>query len=272
MAVLLERDAQKRTNYGLLFPLTPILLASVWAAYAGTAGVTQRSAQLSAFAATRPLSNSALVAAKFQTAGLAALATWALVLVVCFAWQLYTGGYRELERTWEVAGARFGTARVVGFCVLLAAAPLLVTWRMLVVGLWAGLTGRAWVMVVQPLATALVGLQLLFEWLLWNADTVRQERILALVPWAAGSAVVLKVLVGWWASACLLRRGEVDPRTLARLTGAWAAGAAGLFALLAWLVPAEQVPRYGLALGAVLFVPFTRLAVSPLALAWNRHR
>ena len=272
LAVLLERDRGKQANFGVMFLLTPMLLASVWAAYAGTAGVVDRSARLSAFAATRPLSNSAFVAAKFRAAGVAALASWAVVLVVFSAWLLYTGGYRELGRPWDVLVEQFGTARAVGFCALLVVGPLLITWRMLVVSMWAGLTGRAWVPVVQPIVTALVGLQLLSEWIMWNADPVRRERIMELLPWAVGAAVVLKVLVGWWASATLLRRKELEPGALAKLLGAWVVGAASLFALLVWLVPADQVPRYGLALGAVLAVPFTRLAVAPIAFAWNRHR
>jgi hypothetical protein len=48
--------------------------------------------------------------------------------------------------------------------------------------------------------------------------------------------------------------------------------AAGLFAVLACFVPPGLVLLYGLALGVVLFLPLTRLAVAPLALAWNRHR
>jgi hypothetical protein len=48
--------------------------------------------------------------------------------------------------------------------------------------------------------------------------------------------------------------------------------AAGLFALLAWLVPSGLVRVGYLALGVALVVPLTRLLVAPLALAWNRHR
>lgn len=46
----------------------------------------------------------------------------------------------------------------------------------------------------------------------------------------------------------------------------------GLVGLLAWLIPAQPVPAPYLALGVAWFVPFTRLAAAPLALAWNRHR
>jgi hypothetical protein len=37
------------------------------------------------------------------------------------------------------------------------------------------------------------------------------------------------------------------------------------------LPPGLLAPGYGVAL-VVLFVPLTRLALAPVALAWNRHR
>ena len=69
----------------------------------------------------------------------------------------------------------------------------------------------------------------------------------------------------------LCRRGEVRAAAAVKLSAAWAAAVAALFAGLAWLVPPTVVPTYGLALGVVLFVPLARLAAAPLALAWNRH-
>jgi hypothetical protein len=54
--------------------------------------------------------------------------------------------------------------------------------------------------------------------------------------------------------------------------GAWALAVAGLFAGLAWLVPAEMVERIHLAEGVALVLPIARIGLAPLALAWNRHR
>ena len=50
-----------------------------------------------------------------------------------------------------------------------------------------------------------------------------------------------------------------------------AAGSA-LFAMLAWVLPAEKVPRYYIAFAVALVLPMARLAAAPLVLAWNRHR
>ncbi|MCI0705252.1 MAG: hypothetical protein L0241_29690 [Planctomycetia bacterium] len=272
LGALLERDPSKQTNFGVMLLLSPMLLAPFWSAFAGTAGVTDRSARLSAFAATRPLSNSALVVAKFRAMGLTAIAAGVIVLVVFPAWMVYTGGYRELGPVWDGVVAKYGTARAVGFCILFVVSVVVLPWRMLVVGMWAGLTGRAWVPVIYPLVVGILGLQLVHEWITWNADPARRERILDVLPWAAGCAVVLKFLVSWWALAALVLRGELGTNTIMKLLGAWILIAASLFIVLVWLIPSELVPLYGLALGVVLFVPLARLAVAPLALAWNRHR
>lgn len=272
LAVLLEREATKQTNFGVMFLLAPVLLAPFWSTYAGLSGASVREPQLTAFAATRPLSNSALVGAKIRAAGRAAVTAWGVVLVAFAVWLLYTGGFRELRPVWEAAGARYGTGRVIGVCTLFVGGLLALTWRMLVVGLWAGLTGRVWVPAIVSIATGIVGLQLLFEWILLNADPVRQERILQWLPWAAGGAVVLKVVVSGWAVRVLLRRGELQAGALVQLLGLWLVVAAGLFSASVWLISSDQVPLYGLALGAVLFVPFGRLALAPLALGWNRQR
>ena len=45
-----------------------------------------------------------------------------------------------------------------------------------------------------------------------------------------------------------------------------------LYGLLVWLVDTPLIPRYFLALVAILAIPLARLSAAPLALAWNRHR
>jgi hypothetical protein len=212
------------------------------------------------------------VAAKLWAAALAAAVTWLMTVALTLGWLVYTGGARDLPRLWDAAASHFGYLRAGAICVLLVVGPVPVIWRLLVENLWVGLTGRAWVTHTAAILTATIGVQAVYEWTTWKAEPARQQRILDLLPWIAGAAVVLKFLVAGWAIAALLRRGELGRGTAVRLLGAWAVGAAGLFVALAWLVPAELAPRYGSALGAVLSVPLARLAVAPLALAWNRHR
>jgi hypothetical protein len=82
----------------------------------------------------------------------------------------------------------------------------------------------------------------------------------------------LKFAVAAWVLRALHARGYLGPAAVAKVLGAWLLTAAVLFGLLVWLVPEGAAPAYGLALGVVLAVPLARLLVSPLALAWNRHR
>jgi hypothetical protein len=272
LGALLERDSDRQTGFGIILLLSPMLLAPFWASYGGTAGVTERSARLSAFAATRPLSNSVFVTAKIRAAGLAALTACVVALVVYAGWLLYTGGYRSVGLVWDVAVARCGTAKAVAFCVLLVAGPVLITWRALVVGLWAGLTGRQYIVIAHTIVIGFFGLQFMYELTFWNTDLARRARMIEVLPWVAAGAVAVKLLVAGWALAILRRRGELETGPLVTIVGVWVMAVASVFALAVWLFPSDWVPQYGLAIGAVLFVPLARLVAAPIALAWNRHR
>ena len=274
-ALLLEPVDSNKTAFATVLQLMPILLASMYGSYAGTAGATGaevRSAQLSAFAATRPLSNAAFVVAKFWATGVATLAAWAITLATTSAWLHYTGGFNNLGLAWDGFVVKYGQDKAIVGGLLLAIGSVLLTWRTLAVSLWPGLTGRSWVATVQPILTGLIVLQVMGEWVQWDADAARRERILEVLPWLAGTAVALKLLVGAWALRQLLRRDEVTPATATQLLAVWFVLTATLFGLLVWLVPEGLVPVYGLALGVVLAVPVARLALAPLAFAWNRHR
>jgi hypothetical protein len=257
-----------RAGWAVMMLLGPILAAPMWSFYGGTASGAGR---LTAFAATRPLGNVDLVGAKVRLAGVATLAAWAVTFGVTAVWLAFADSYAHLGRVWGRAAEMFGTPRAVVGGVLVAVGSVLMTWRILVSGLWAGLTGRGWVAATQAAVGVLLGLQFLYEWVMWDVDAQRRERILALLPWAAGVAVGAKFLVAGWAMRTLVRRGEVRPGTAGRLVAGWCLAAAGLFGLLSWLVPAGVAPAYGLALGVTLALPLARLAVSPVALGWNRH-
>jgi hypothetical protein len=257
----------------VVFLMIPALIAGIYGPVAGTAGAAARSlCGLSAFAATRPLSNVAFVGAKFRAAGVMAVAAWAVTLTALALWLTYTGGHRDLDGLWAAAVAKHGSVRVVVGLALMVVGPVLLTWRALVVGIWTGLTGRGWVAHVQGGLIAMLILQGLYEMSLWQSDTARRERILAALPWLAGLAVALKLVVAGGALTLLHRRGDLDARAIARLIALWMFAVLCLFGLSAWLVPSEVAPTYALALGALLLVPLARPLLAPLALAWNRHR
>ncbi len=263
VALVFEHESQ-RADFGLTFLFVPPLIAAYWGVTAGSPGESIRSTALTTFAATRPLGEPALVAAKVQALTLAAALTWLVVLVFTIGWIAATDRFERLDRLWEAGVERHGRSAAVGFCALFACALLGGTWRALVANLWVGLTGRTWLVPAQTFLMSLLAFQLFAEWAQWSPDATRRERLLDALPGAAGAAVALKLLAaGWFA------RHQSGAR---HLVGAWAAAVAVLAALLVWLVPPALVPAYGVVLGVLLFIPLARRTAAPLALAWNRHR
>src|SRR6185312_2510782 len=90
LAVLLERQIGWNIHDNLAFLIVPFLLAPFWGSWMSGTGI--RVGGLTAFAATRPMNTLALVEAKFQAAGLAAVAAWGLTFTVATGWLFYTSG------------------------------------------------------------------------------------------------------------------------------------------------------------------------------------
>jgi hypothetical protein len=268
LAVLLYWRVGWHVTDNMILLLVPLLIAPFWAS--GITGESIKAARLTAFGATRPLSNTALVGARFLAAARSAVTAWIVVYGVVALWVALVGR-EELVHRLDVLGSRYGSAKVIGWCGLVSVGAVLLTWRALVAGQWAGLTGRAWVIVGQSLLLFPLAIGLLTEWAMSNSDPARRERLEVIVPWIAGVAVGVKLLISGLALRALHRRGELQLGTTGLLLGGWLLVATGLFGVLVWLIPSESVPRYGIALGVILVMPMARLAVAPLALAWNRH-
>jgi hypothetical protein len=271
-ALLLERGPDRRPGYAATILLIPILVAGLGGLVMGFPGDTFKPGPLTAFLATRPLSNVEFVTAKVRAAGRAAVVCWVLVAAVALAWLTLTGGLQDVASAWNRLEARFGPATAGGLVIALAVGPVAIIWRMFAVNLWAGLTGRGWIVAILGIATAILILQFASEWVRWNADPVRREQILDVLPWAGAVAVGLKLTVAVWALRTLHRRGDLSGAVVLKLLAAWCLAAVGLVGVLTSLLPAGLVPLYGLALGVALILPLARPALGPLALAWNRHR
>jgi hypothetical protein len=271
LAILIERLVGWHINDHMILLIVPLMVAPFWGSVAGMSGEGIRSARLTAFGATRPLNNAALASAKFRAAGLAAVAAWALVFSVVTLWFFYTRGQEELGQMWERTVWRHGRDRAIVGCVVLVAGSVLLTWRMLVVGLWAGLTGRAWVVAAQSALLFLLIMQGLYDMAMWN-DPERREKLLDALPWIAGGLIAVKLALAAWELRSLHRRGEFTTGMVGRFVAVWLVFTAALFGVTAWLILPSAVPTYGVALWAMLMVPLARLVIAPLALAWNRHR
>ena len=99
-----------------------------------------------------------------------------------------------------------------------------------------------------------------------------QDSAKAMLHWAPQLAAVLKLATGIWLANVLIRRRLMPARLMANLMAVWLLTAAVLTGLLCWLIPRNLAPWHLVAACVVLFLPLVRLSLSPLALAWNRHR
>jgi hypothetical protein len=261
-----------RSDYGLIFLFIPVLIATFWGSQMGSPGESFRSTALTAFAATRPMADAVMVAAKLRAATRTAVVAWLVVAGLTAGWFALTDGFDKMQLAWEGTVAKVGLAHARGILVLWSAALVLGTWRALVVNLWVGLCGRTWMVSAHMILIALVGLQLLAQWAFTMSDLTRRGWFEAALPWMLGGVVALKFALAGWAISASRRRGLLSAGTAGKLVGLWCLAAALLFALLAWLVPTDMVETRWLAFAVVLFLPLGRLLAAPLALAWNRHR
>jgi hypothetical protein len=258
----------------LLFVLLtpPFMAAFVAATVSQSTSPVRDSYGVTALMATRPMTNAALIAAKLKATIRSTLAAW-LVVVVAIPVALRLSGTWPVVREWMGDGIEaMGISRAIVTALLGFAALLASTWKQLVQSLFIGLTGREWVVkasvfltlsllaIIGPVANRIHGDKIL-QGALWNA-----------IPWMLAVLVALKIGAAAWIALRLDRSRLLSDRTLVGGAASWCVAVLALHGLLAWLVPSVLVPRYILALVAILEIPLVRLSAAPLALAWNRHR
>jgi hypothetical protein len=256
----------------LLLAMPPLFAGMSGIELGGTRFIGQRpmATALHPFVALRPLTDGELVLAKLRMATRATLTGWALVQVAVVLWLGLTGAGRVM------AGAPilrpYSALQIGGGVAAGLAGLVLLTWIGLVSSLWIGLTGRAWLQNAVGFAAVLVWipLGLVGYWLSRHPDVLAS--VMAALPYVAGGAVALKLLLAAWLARALWRHSLVTPRALVLSAVAWVITAAITFTLLGWIVPADWVSRPALTLGVALLLPLNRFAGAPLALAWNRHR
>jgi hypothetical protein len=224
------------------------------------------------FMATRPLTSAALIAARLKMAIWSTLAAWLLVLLAIPLALTWSGTWPAMIERADKTIALFGMPRAIVLVLLGLSALMASTWKQLVQSLYIGLTGRAWIIrssVIAALAFIII-IGPVAQWIQDNKDV--QARLWVAVPSILAVLVALKMLAAAWVAARLAGSGLLSDRTLVTGAATWAAVVFALYGVLGWLVSGPLIPRYFLALIAILLVPLARLSAAPLALAWNRHR
>lgn len=224
------------------------------------------------FMATRPLTSAAIIAARLRMAMWSTLATWLLVLAavpLALAWSSTWPTVSDwTHETLDI----FGMPRAIVLALLALSALMASTWKQLVQGLFVGLTGRAWIIRSSVMA-ALVFVVFVGPAAQWLEDHKSAQGLLwAEAPAILAALVGLKMLAAAWVAARLARSGLLSDRALVSGAVIWAAVVLALYGVLGWLVSGPLIPRFFLALVAILLVPLARVSAAPLALAWNRHR
>jgi polyhydroxybutyrate depolymerase len=225
------------------------------------------------FIATRPLTSTALVAAKLTMAIWSTLAAWLLVLVAIPLGLTLSGTWPEVIG-WARQGVEgVGAARVLAVVLLILAGLVAATWKQLVQGLCIGLTGRAWLVKSSMLLrlSLLIAILPSVEWIF--ASSVALAGLWEALPWILAALVGFKMAAAAWIATRLYRDRLLSDRALVTGAACWLVVVLAIYGLLAWFfsLPASM-PRYPIALVAILAVPLARPSAAPLALAWSRHR
>jgi hypothetical protein len=224
------------------------------------------------FTATLPMTTAGLVSAKLKAAALSTLVTWALLVGMVFPTVVLTGNLDEVAGWWRQAADQHGFVKVVAAIAAAAILLFVWTWKRIVDSLLLGLTGRKWVIqgAMFGFIAGLCMLAFFGGWIYRNPQT--HETFFLLLPWALGLLVLSRLTAAAWALRRALRHGLLTAQTVFGWVAVWLLLVLTLFGLLAWIVPAELVPRHYLAYAVVSVFPLVHLAATPLALAWNRHR
>lgn len=222
------------------------------------------------FDATRPLTSAALIAAQLKVAIWSTLAAWLLVLIAIPL-------ALTLSSTWPVVIARTtrwvaaeGTLRAAAIVLLAFLGLLGLTWKQLVQNLYIGLTGREWV-VKASVFFALSYLVVFGPLAGWILSLYAMALATNALPWIAAALIGLKLSAAAWIATRLHRQRLLNGRTLVTVAACWLVVVLALYGLLSWLFTTPLIPRFFLAMVAVLGIPLARLSAAPLALAWNRH-
>lgn len=259
------------TLLGML--LTPPVMAGFAAATARPSNPQGRDAYgVAPFLATRPLTSAALTAAKLKMAIGSTLAAWLLVLVAIPLGLTLSGTWPVVIERARQGIETVGTLRAIVIALLGVSGLLASTWKQLVQNLCIGLTGRAWVIKASVFLSlsVLTLLGPIAQWIDDNRDVRAWLWDAFLFLPAVG--VGCKMAAAAFAATRLWEGRLLGDRALITGAAGWMAAVLALYGVLVWLVATPFIPRYLLALVAILAIPLVRLAAAPLALQWNRHR
>jgi hypothetical protein len=252
--------------------LPPIMLSTVLGSDMGRFDQLQPVGEPPVYIAVRPMTNGGFVIAKLASALAASIVTWlAMVAIACF-WLALLGNGNAFSKFSSLSPYGFWGALAGGLPLL--ALLILFTWKNLVAGMGAAMTGRRWVVALYAVWKVACGLGLGAVFTACKLDENFKAILFSWLPAILITFLAAKISLATAAFACGLRRKAITPGAMLWIISGWAV--AGLFAAgyARYICVALQKTDLWLtiAVGVFLVLPLTDLAVAPLAMAWNRHR
>lgn len=250
--------------------VAPLIVAGVLGIGVGDFDVLQPGGGVPVYIAARPMANGGYVLAKFAMSFVASGVSWLITVAAALLW--LSGKDSVLSRA--VSESQFGLGGFVFGCVPLLLVLTLLTWKGLLGGMAARLTGRAW---ISGLSTAvkIISFFGLFALIFISmAYSNFQEALVKWSPFVLIAWASFKLAVAAAAFVVGLRSKSMTKGFASWVAAAWFA--CGFFALgYAWLVcfaVNKPAPWLWLTPIAFLIFPVSDLAIAPLAMRWNRHR
>lgn len=272
LIVLITVLSSNRDARTMMFatPYLSLLLAPVAGLLLGKPDVWSRPVRLPTFAAGRPLTCGDMILAKMRMTVRSLLAAWLVLAVGLAIWLAWGTHYASVSHDLMRMPPEERTAKLYvmiaasvigffGFNVFLMAGSFVVSF-----------TGRAW-MVLAVLFFYLGGLPNL---LALGALKIVEDYLIEL----ATAALVMKLLLAAWAFRHCYQRGLISGAGIAALVGSWFITVGCAFLPFYLAIPANlddmthraYLRDHALVIG--LLCPLFRIALAPMALAWNRHR
>jgi hypothetical protein len=252
--------------------LLPLLLGLSANGHWGKFIASRKDREPSAFLSIRPISSTAMVAVKLKAAAASVAVGCLIAGIMTIAILLLSGTLADTSRQWTAITHSSSPLHAFAAACVALALIVVCTWKLSVETMFIILTGRSWLVVlfyaaVFPVFLAMV---LAAQWIYLNREY--QAVLRESVPYAVWTLLGIKLLLAIWIFAALRRRRLLTGSDMAYVLGFWILGVVGLCGILCWLIPNSVAPWYMMAPCAVVAVPLVRMALGPLALAWNRHR
>jgi hypothetical protein len=263
------------SNY-LRSPLTmllmPLWLGLITNGHWGKFIAARKDREPSAFLSIRPISSTAMVAIKLKAAAASVAVGCLIAGIMMLAVSLLSGTLADTTRQWTAITHSPSLFHAVAAACVALALILISTWKLSVENMFVVLTGRNWLVVLffAAIFAVFMAIVLAGQWIYLNREY--QALLRESVPYVVWALLGIKLLLAIWIFAALRRRRLLTGSDVACVLGFWILGAVGLCGILCWLIPNSVAPWHTIAPCAVIAVPLVRIALAPLALAWNRHR